>query len=563
MPPPGINNINKPITPTTLSKDKLKTQSHMNPKTKGKGKAFECTNFPPCSMVFTRYEHLARHIRKHTGERPFQCEFCNKRFSRLDNLRQHIHTVHNKQQSSLDTNNKSYPGKRNSASSNNQYVHQQVYPSQQQQEHLQQKQQQTLQQNQQMMMPYHNLSSIPMMMANQMPPQYILQRPYNPNNQLAPLPPNMDYQFNYYTHTPQFSGHPQQQQLQSHQQQQQQQQKSHIHQPTLTSASSAPVIYSNTNQQSGLPPPRNKILLERSSTIPEFRPRSNKPMPLNISNSNNSNDNLISPNNQINTYNQDSSDQNNSILSTNLVTPSTATSVSSLANISGSSNFSSNSSYSQHLQLQSQYPSHYKSPLANYGNMTSPSNGPMSNFSSPYALNFNPYLLPPAMQTGQSPIQQQHQHQQQQQQQQQNVYGYKMKMPNDIVGQSISSSPTNDTSQLLVDPSKYSNSQQLRNMGLLKPSGLSRQYIASSDNGTDIDDSEKNANDSDETIKPPHFKNAIMNDSRVNTVAHLNTPSVVLNGNSWNPISNQAASPNENKFYDSAVLTPSNGGYVQ
>lgn len=60
---------------------------------KRKGQRFFCTQYPPCNLSFTRSEHLARHIRKHTGERPFQCH-CNRRFSRLDNLRQHAQTVH-------------------------------------------------------------------------------------------------------------------------------------------------------------------------------------------------------------------------------------------------------------------------------------------------------------------------------------------------------------------------------------------------------------------------------------------------------------------------------------
>ncbi|KAH0543302.1 hypothetical protein FGG08_002365 [Glutinoglossum americanum] len=60
---------------------------------KKKGQRFFCTEYPPCTLSFTRSEHLARHIRKHTGERPFQCH-CARRFSRLDNLRQHAQTVH-------------------------------------------------------------------------------------------------------------------------------------------------------------------------------------------------------------------------------------------------------------------------------------------------------------------------------------------------------------------------------------------------------------------------------------------------------------------------------------
>ncbi|KAI0277760.1 hypothetical protein BGY98DRAFT_1063456, partial [Russula aff. rugulosa BPL654] len=56
-------------------------------------KTFQCRGYGDCRMVFSRSEHLARHIRSHTGERPFTCH-CGKQFSRLDNLRQHAQTVH-------------------------------------------------------------------------------------------------------------------------------------------------------------------------------------------------------------------------------------------------------------------------------------------------------------------------------------------------------------------------------------------------------------------------------------------------------------------------------------
>ena len=47
----------------------------------------------PVALYYRHVTSLNTPIRKHTGERPFQCH-CSRRFSRLDNLRQHAQTVH-------------------------------------------------------------------------------------------------------------------------------------------------------------------------------------------------------------------------------------------------------------------------------------------------------------------------------------------------------------------------------------------------------------------------------------------------------------------------------------
>lgn len=73
----GGNGLNSPPARTNAAPYQIKT--------------YTCP-LPTCGRLFKRLEHLKRHVRTHTMERPYSCTVCGKRFSRSDNLAQHRKT---------------------------------------------------------------------------------------------------------------------------------------------------------------------------------------------------------------------------------------------------------------------------------------------------------------------------------------------------------------------------------------------------------------------------------------------------------------------------------------
>lgn len=57
----------------------------------GKPRLFVCQI---CTRAFARQEHLTRHERSHTKEKPYCCGICNRKFSRRDLLLRHAHKIH-------------------------------------------------------------------------------------------------------------------------------------------------------------------------------------------------------------------------------------------------------------------------------------------------------------------------------------------------------------------------------------------------------------------------------------------------------------------------------------
>ncbi|CAL1694831.1 unnamed protein product [Somion occarium] len=79
---------NEPLTKKARGRHVPTKQAVLEP---GKRRSFTCS-MDGCGKVFSRAEHLRRHVRSiHMDEKPFKCEdpTCGKRFTRRDNLLQH------------------------------------------------------------------------------------------------------------------------------------------------------------------------------------------------------------------------------------------------------------------------------------------------------------------------------------------------------------------------------------------------------------------------------------------------------------------------------------------
>lgn len=94
-------------------------------------KPFQCRI---CMRSFSRSDHLTTHIRTHTGEKPFSCDICGRKFARSDEKKRHA-KVHLKQRIKKEKNShgsSSSSSANNNSSSSSHHQHQQ---QQQQQQH--------------------------------------------------------------------------------------------------------------------------------------------------------------------------------------------------------------------------------------------------------------------------------------------------------------------------------------------------------------------------------------------------------------------------------------------
>nr|XP_046237827.1 zinc finger and SCAN domain-containing protein 12-like [Scatophagus argus] len=84
----GLQTGEKPFSCSDCGKRYLRKKSFMtHMRLHSKGKHFSCS---VCKKTFQRRVDAVRHMKIHTGEKPFSCSVCSKRFHRKDKLMEHM-----------------------------------------------------------------------------------------------------------------------------------------------------------------------------------------------------------------------------------------------------------------------------------------------------------------------------------------------------------------------------------------------------------------------------------------------------------------------------------------
>ncbi|KAH7007006.1 hypothetical protein EDB80DRAFT_842197 [Ilyonectria destructans] len=83
----GENSATSRTTEATLQSVSNADRELVATTTSCSGQFFECSR---CHQRFGRADHLSRHVRTHTLEKPYRCTFCGKLFARSDLLKRHV-----------------------------------------------------------------------------------------------------------------------------------------------------------------------------------------------------------------------------------------------------------------------------------------------------------------------------------------------------------------------------------------------------------------------------------------------------------------------------------------